>query len=590
MRSYFKYTNGEAFTLNGVDYSGFFNIGDDGNVYTGKTTTSTSELLTPKSSFISDFYLNKMEFDNQYNSIEDVFPAYANVLDILNKEEMDKIFSTINKNNLLVFKSLVINNPTIIDFDNNGCHYYGLSSTPIDMRADDVMIGKNVVSHIDPFEYSPEWEFLENIKHGCFLVKSDQTFKYLCTTGENLIILKGSFDDNTYIEYTIENLEMPKEVLQIHYDEYENKILIIINDEILIYDAINFIECDNLILIDSIKLESVTSEILTWGTKKEYSNLIGKWSRKFYNINPNLTEFMKFGNNYRTTLEGSLLYIWNKYSNDVISTINLEELGITDILDFQIRTIDDYIAILHENNGFNISFLDSLDVENTFKNYKIEEFDESENYRVVFSDFDSNVIFLNSKAQTQTRLISNPIYPVGQMREKTLKYPRGYKWGDTYQKFGNSVIKWNTNTLNSNFYTNYHFNSTTKSNINYILLHNSGRLYPLKQNISNVYQSAIDIATEKYFKGITCSDTSFGLFFNKNISSILKDILNLYTKSINSYIIEKNDVFLKKIEEITYETNNLYLNGNETINILSINRILNLINNLQKKLLANLIS
>lgn len=562
MKSYFKYTNGEAFTLNDVDYVGFFNVDDDGNVYTGKTTTSTSELLIPKSSFIADFYLNKMEFDNQYNAIEDIIPAYVNVLDILNKEEMDKIFNTINKNNLLVFKSLIINNPAIINFDDNKCHYYGLSSTPIDMRADDVMVGKNVISHIDPFRYSPEWGFLENIKHGCFLVKSDQTFKYLCTTGKDIIILKGSFDDKTYIEYTIENLEDSKEVLQIHYDEYENKIILIINDEILFYDASNFIECDNLILIDSIKLEN----------------------------NSNLTYSVKFGNNYRTTLKGSLLYIWNKYSNDIITTIDLEKLGISNILNFQIRTIDDYITILHENNGFNITFFDSLDVENTLKNYKIEELDVSENYRITFSDFDSNIIFLNSKDQTQTRLISNPTYPVGQMRKNILKYPRGYKWGDTYQKFDNSVIKWNTNTRDSNLYKNYNFNTITRSNINYMLLHNSGRLYTLKQNISNFYQSAIDIDTEKYFKGITCSDNSFGLFFNKNISYILKDMLNLYTKSTNYYVIEKNDVIFNKLGEITYEIDNLYLNGNETINILTINRILNLVNNLQKKLLSNLIS
>ena len=67
-------------------------------------------------------------------------------------------------------------------------------------------------------------------------------------------------------------------------------------------------------------------------------------------------------------------------------------------------------------------------------------------------------------------------------------------------------------------------------------------------------------------------------------------MLNLYTKSTNYYVIEKNDVIFNKLGEITYEIDNLYLNGNETINILTINRILNLVNNLQKKLLSNLIS
>jgi hypothetical protein len=56
MISYFKYTNGDAFTLNDVDYSGFFTIVDS-VAYTGKVKDSNSELLTPKQNFISNFFL-----------------------------------------------------------------------------------------------------------------------------------------------------------------------------------------------------------------------------------------------------------------------------------------------------------------------------------------------------------------------------------------------------------------------------------------------------------------------------------------------------------------------------------------------------
>jgi hypothetical protein len=112
MISYFKFSSGEAFTLNGVDYSGFFNV-EDGVAYTERTKSTTSEQLVPKNTFISDFYLNKMEFDNQFDSITEASNITANVFDNLNKVEMEKLLSIINQNNLVVFKSLVINNPQI---------------------------------------------------------------------------------------------------------------------------------------------------------------------------------------------------------------------------------------------------------------------------------------------------------------------------------------------------------------------------------------------------------------------------------------------------------------------------------------------
>jgi len=560
MISYFKFSSGEAFTLNGVDYSGFFNV-EDGVAYTERTKSTTSEQLVPKNTFISDFYLNKMEFDNQFDSITEASNITANVFDNLNKVEMEKLLSIINQNNLVVFKSLVINNPQITDFTENESHYYGLSSTPIDMRIDDLMLGKKNASHIDPFRYSPEWAFLENIKYGALFVKSDQTFKYLCSTGLELYTLKGSFTDESYIEYFVQELETSDEVYGIDYDEFENKITIITLDNLLVYDATNYIDikCDALVLVDSIKLNSST-------------------------------KFIRLGNNYRTSIENNSIVLRNKYSTEKIIDFSLDSLGIENLLNINIRVFDDYIIVLHrKSNNFHIMFFDPLDMEGTLKDQIISEFQNSNNYRVYFANHDSNVFYLNSTSQCQTRMISKPTYPVGLMRERNLKYVKKELWKNYMQKFGDGNLKWNTTSLDSNYFTNYMFNSITKSNNNYTFLLNSGRIYPLRQNIANVYSSSISLDLVKNYNGIRCSDTSIGLFFNKTISYILKDILLLYTNATNSYLIGKNDVFLNKIQEITYDTNNLYMNGNETINILSLQRILTLLTDLQKQLVANLV-
>lgn len=589
MISYFKYTSDSAFTLNGIDYAGFFNV-EEGVAYTERKKSATSEILVPKNTFISDFYLNKMEFDNQFNSITEASDITANVFDVLNKVEMKRLLSIINQNNLIVFKSLIVNNPQIINFTENDSHYYGLSSTIVDMRNDDLMLGKKNISHIDPFRYEIEWAFLEKIKYGALFVKSDQTFKYLCSTGFELYTLKGSFTDEGYIEYSVQELEFSEEVYGIDYDEFENKITIVVNGDLKVYDAINYIECDTLILVDSIKLGDVDSEILTWGTQKAYKNLIGKWGRRFYNLTEYSTEFIRFGNNYRTSIEGDNLTLRNKYSTDKIVDFNLESLGINQLLDVNIRVIDDCILILHKKSKkFHATFFDPLDIENSLSDQEIFEFNDSDNYRISFSTYDSNVFYLNSTKQSHTRMISNPTYPVGQMRENNLKYVKKETFKNYLQKFGDGVLKWNTETTDSNFFTNYMFDSITKSDKNYMFLLNSGRIYPIRQNILNSYLSSVSLDLVKTYDGIRCSDTSFGLFLNKTISYILKDILLLYTNATNSYLIGKNDVFLNKIQEITYDTNNLYMNGNETINILSLQRILTLLTDLQKQLVANLV-
>ena len=589
MISYFKYTSDSAFTLNGIDYAGFFNV-EEGVAYTERKKSATSEILVPKNTFISDFYLNKMEFDNQFNSITEASDITANVFDVLNKVEMKRLLSIINQNNLIVFKSLIVNNPQIINFTENDSHYYGLSSTIVDMRNDDLMLGKKNISHIDPFRYEIEWAFLEKIKYGALFVKSDQTFKYLCSTGFELYTLKGSFTDEGYIEYSVQELEFSEEVYGIDYDEFENKITIVVLGDLKVYDAVNYIECDTLILVDSIKLGDVDSEILTWGTQKAYKNLIGKWGRAFYNILGYSTEFIRFGNNYRTSIEGDNLTLRNKYSTDKIVDFNLESLGIDQLLDVNIRVFDDCVLILHKKSEkFHVTFFDPLDIENSLFDREIFEFNDSDNYRISFSTYDSNVFYLNSTMQSHTRMISNPTYPVGQMRENNLKYVKKETFKNYLQKFGDGVLKWNTETTDSNFFTNYMFDSITKSDKNYMFLLNSGRIYPIRQNILNSYLSSVSLDLVKTYDGIRCSDTSFGLFLNKTISYILKDILLLYTNATNSYLIGKNDVFLNKIQEITYDTNNLYMNGNETINILSLQRILTLLTDLQKQLVANLV-
>ena len=587
MITYFKYTNGESFTLNGIDYSGFFNI--DGNTaYTGKVKDQFSEILTSKNNFSSEFYLKKLEFDNQFDSIQDISPYFTNAFDILNKNELDKVFDKINTNNLIVFKSLIISDPQIVDFDENDCHFYGLSSTIRDERNDDVMTGKDVVSHIDNFDYSNEWEFLEKIKYGDFIVKSDQSFKYLCSTGNDLITINGSFDNTSLLTYTYQELDIDEEVYGINYDEFENKINIIINDVINSYEGLNYIECGTLILVDSIKIGTSEQAPFTWDYDKVFSDTNKLFTTEFFTKSIYNTKFMKYGDNMRTIIDGNTLYLWNKKSSDLLATVNLLEYNIENVSAIDIRDVDDFVIILHEkNNVYSIATFDPYLITNTFINYEISDL-VKDDYDISFSTYDSNIFFIRSIKNLETRFISNPRNTASNFKKFNLKYPPDYIFGKTYHKFGNTPTKWNTNRINANNFYNILFNEITKGDKNYTLLHNSGRLYALKQPIKNNRYMAIDDSISKNFENVTCGDYSFGLFFNKNISNILKDTLTLFTRASNSFNLKKDDVLLNEIKAIDYDLKNLTINGNESINTTTMQRIFISISEIQQKLISNL--
>jgi hypothetical protein len=142
--------------------------------------------------------------------------------------------------------------------------------------------------------------------------------------------------------------------------------------------------------------------------------------------------------------------------------------------------------------------------------------------------------------------------------------------------------------MNSNNFYNLLFSEITKGDKNYTLLHNSGRLYALKQPIVSTRYTAIDNSIAKNFRNVTCGDYSFGIFFNKNLLNILKDVLTLFTKASNSFNFKKDDVLLNNIKAIDYDLDNLRINGNESINTTTMQRIFTSIIEIQQKLVANL--
>jgi hypothetical protein len=89
MIEYFKFTGGDAFTLSGEDYNGFVNV-RNGIVYSGKSLTSSSKVLSSKDTFLSNSFILQKEFDRTAGIVDTT--GMVEVPDISPRNIIDQSF------------------------------------------------------------------------------------------------------------------------------------------------------------------------------------------------------------------------------------------------------------------------------------------------------------------------------------------------------------------------------------------------------------------------------------------------------------------------------------------------------------------
>jgi len=116
MINYFKYTSGNAFTLSGVDYSGFVNI-NDSRPFTGRVKDSFSVELSSKGNFLARSIIEKREFDNSPTASTTnkvVNPEYS-PRNVLSNDFLRKNFNILYQNNLSLFSLGQVYNNSYLD-------------------------------------------------------------------------------------------------------------------------------------------------------------------------------------------------------------------------------------------------------------------------------------------------------------------------------------------------------------------------------------------------------------------------------------------------------------------------------------------
>ena len=561
MISYYKYTEGDAFTLNGVDYVGFFNV-IDGKAYTGKIKTESSQKLSPKQTFTSEIYIRQLEFDSTYEQSFKLSTTLQNKFDIFTKSNLEKLIDTINLNNINIYKSLVFQNPNFLSFVNSNSYFYGLSSTDADMRNTDEIYAKNVYTQIDPFEFDAEWSFLDNIKSGSFIVKENDDFVYFCNDDYNTYSLLGSFT-NFSEKLTISQVSQDTNIIKnVLIDDIDLNIFLVTSNSVILYEYEPFIKCGNLLKKDEISLQN---------------DLI----------------FVKIGNSIRLEITKDSMYIKNKYSNDIFYKTTIDSFNLGTILNCQVRMVDDLIVIVSKKDEkFYISYIDSEFPDKILNQFEMLFFEDLK-FDLQFSELDSNIVIIIFENYSQVRYISNSKYPASnsnQSDQTNFNYLKKYSWDSNnplIYDYSNK-IKWNSNSLKSNSYNNILIDSKNIGNVTYVIIHNVGRIYVIKKPLyENFKIFKIPKNLKKSFINVGCSNSSFGLYLNNTLKNIIIDTINIFTSSECKTKLSQDafNITISELENVKISIENMFFNGNEQLNVPTLNRIFETIIELQRKLI-----
>ncbi len=636
MIDYFKYTNGDSFTLSGVDYSGLFTI-YEGKAFTGKSYNTSSKLLSGKDTFLTNCFYNKFEFDRTV-SVEN-----KNILqlpkisprNIIDQNFIDTNLQALNFNNLVIYSKNIIANPNLFDFLNSvedeDSYFLGLSSGKNDIRNDDTKLSKsnNFPVQIDPFSFIdkvPGVDVLDNTVDSMVFIYDDKSFNYFTTTSTSSYTFSGTFatggslirleedvfdgaqrfsyDNNTDTLYALEKTENPN-------------IPGLFKFILKLYDNSFVSECRVLKLVDQITLEdniiddkvSLGNNILGYRYTSQATvetDVDGNPIRRVHGKNRLALQ------NINNQNQQPKIKIVNKYTfeliNNIISSNPREE-----ILEFDIRDSDDSLLVLTSLEGFDaeefyIYHLDIDKVSNTegdyvlpfnpkqLTRYKPEvEFNSKDNVvTIFFSGNDSNIFIIDDEGAISSRFITNPENVAGFPSNKNLLYLEDMFFDGTLERFDKIQKKFNSNTLPSNNYNNLNFLVGKNSTSLYYLLHNIGRIYLMEES-KLLYKSFVPLDLKNLYEQIISCESSLGISVNSELQNIIKDTVNVF---LNASVIPFKEIregipILGKLisyEGIDINFRNLEFHDNEDVNYDTVSRVFDQIFQLQETVFNIIVS
>ena len=614
MIDFFKYTNGNAFTLSGSDFTGLFNV-IDGVAWTGKSFSSTSIQLSSKDTFLANCFLAQIEFDR---TATEVFES-----DVLTQPEIsprnviDQVFidtnlGILNTNNLNLYALNIIANSSLLDFRNaakdGNAFFLGLSSGKHDLRNDDALPPKNNLFpiQIDPFSFVdniPGLDVLDDTVDSTLFLYEDNSYRYFISTSDTRsYTFSGSFTNGGSITRLDYESNIFGENTKFTYDNNTDTLYSLIksginNFTLKLYDNSFVQPCKVLKLVDQIEiLDPVLDDVIQIGNElKGY---------RFMDMLPGTTTGAPLASNPCYN-EGDRISIrlTNKYSNATVGTITPGDTGEI-IVAFDIRDTDDSILILTTNilddprdvynlyhiNAENITDLSDVEPEAVMR-FNEEAYPGKEcEVEVYFSNHDSNMFTLVDEGYISTRFISNPLDVAGLANPDDLMYLPTMNFGDTNERFNLIQKKFNSNTLRSNYFNYINFIVANNSTNLFYFLHTIGRIYLFKA--TNDCNNFVPLDLNHAYEKITSCESSLGISLNSEIQNIIEDTVNIFL-NIDIVPISNNEDPPVLAEYTTLSGTNVNFRNfefheNEEVTYSVISRVFNQLFALQKALFDSL--
>ena len=639
MIDYFKYTNGDSFTLSGNDYSGLFTV-KDGKAFTGKSFSTASKLLSGKDTFLANCFLNKFEFDRTV-SVENkniLTQPKISPRNVIDQNFIDTNLQALNINNLIIYSKNIIANPDLFDFlnsvENKDSYFLGLSSGKNDIRNDDTKLSKsnNFPVQIDPFTFIdkvPDVDVLDDTVDSMVFIYDDKSFNYFTTTSTSSYTFSGTFATGGSL------IRLEEDVFEgaqrFSYDNNTDTLYALEKSEVQnisglfkfilkLYDNSFVSECRVLKLVDQITLEdnviddkvSLGNNILGYRytdqsrieTDSEGNPIRGKVHGK-----NRLVRMQQIANNVNNQPK---IKIVNKYTFELINNI-VSSNPAEEILEFDIRDSDDSLLILTSFDGFDAEefFIYHLDIDKVssaegdyvlpfnpkkLTRYKPEVvFNAKKNVvTIYFSGNDSNIFIIDDEGAISSRFISNPENVAGFPSNKNLLYLEDMYFNGTLERFDKIQKKFNSNTLPSNNYNNLNFLVGKNNTSLFYLLHNIGRIYLMEES-KLLYKSFVPLNLENLYEKIISCESSLGISLNSELQNIIKDTVNVF---LNASVIPFKEVregipVLGKFisyEGIDVNFRNLEFHDNEEVNYDTVSRDFDQIFKLQETVFNIIVS
>ena len=627
MIDYFKYTNGESFTLSGEAYQGLFNI-QDGKAFSGKSFTDTSKLLSGNNMFLADAFLEEFEFDRTTSEVKNTrlkqpFISPRNVVD---QNFIDRNLQLLHLNNLNIYALSIIANPNIFDFLNTtkpgsstgNAYFLGLSSGTLDLRNNDTKLSKTneFPIQIDPFkdtEKVPGVEVLDDTLDSELFIYDDESFFYFITTPDTTsYTFSGSFVTNGSL------IRIEDDVFQgaskFSYDNNTDTLYAIEWQQQFSTENLTDLTAEKDAPLSPRKAASRTSTSSN-AVLKLYDNSFINPCRVFKQVNQIslhdqvVDERVGLGNNimgyrYLAGEEGPIkLKLLNKNTYDLINIISSGNNN-ERILAFDIRDTDDSILVLtligplQSVEEFYVYHLDIDSVTKANGEFILPnnprrilryvpavEFKKKQGVTITFSSNDSNMFIINDQGALSTRFISNPENVASFPSMTNLLYLPNMFFDTTYEKFNLIEKKFNSNLLPSNTYNNLSFHVVKNNSDLFYFLHNIGRIYLVKES-TLPYKNLIPLNLKRIYKKIISCESSIGISINSELQTIIKDAVTIF---LNASIIPHKEyvegipILSRYVSYNGLEVNfrNFEFHENEELNYNTVSRVFDEIYKLQ---------